>query len=1600
MNWVQEVELDFIFIKESYIPTEPKNTSNKAFNSCSITNKLSTPRNPPKDVQSQKLYTKEYMDKLRQSKRMGKWDAVCPLLGLRGGMPPPHTKKPHSYAAKMLAAAKEKETAEQAPAEEAAAAEEPTGIEEPAAAKEAANPEEAKAANETEMAATLKEANSAKKTIRDCPYCLEASQNCSSCSTVACRQYHLSTEDEGHIFTCRNCQPSVRGIEGPGPSEWRIPCATFLSPQGKLPVHVPSTPSKVDLGLALRVALDDPEVRNVMIDSLTKKMSSTPTTPKLNSKSLSKIGCPTRLFDDVIQVDEPFQSVQYNTDDVNDPLPSGHAEEPQLSVKVSYFPSQSVPRCVYMGTKNKSWVAKDLLNSFWLAPGENNKTVMIRANSANSFGNILEFMLKFMRLDFSEPILTLAGEVVSPEDGLSDKEKNCLFLIHDKVVPEQLRKHSGKLWECSVCGKSATKKEHFKDNRAPKKCVKGHNHKFLFEEAHNSTWGTTNDRYKFPYGFPEELKSSITPTPSTLPRCPPKVISSPIDPSKSPVAKKTPEVQGRLKEQLNKLALVTLPTSLDNLDEDWSAVRRSDRSSKKRIELPPLESEDLSESEEDWKPSNGESSESEEDLQPSDGETIENVGKERGKKVKRRNMAAEWEENRPDTDDEEEDSNEKRRVRRHSKHKLQKIMQRLNSKIMSAYARPDVWVPDERDEALLSELVISPLMQESSKWRVGHNDCEEWVTQLVLSGTLPKGNTKSAWLDIATTARLYYQGLKDLMGKLQANYQQDPVFNAKLIEGRLHLWQMVDYFDPHHINFPELICNECIRKIQSPNMQKFAFGGWKKLLQSCSLRLSSTAAQGQFEIPTNREDFSTLAEYYTKKRENEDQGTRNRLEKKNWIEAIIRNMEFGKHWGAFRGDIAFNKKDKDKYLEMFSGLDEPGDDAISMYLASKFCQDILKDILELADKGVLVDKKNYLRLMKGLCRIWHLKNGHRVEVWGHFLYESWIFAVKGPDAAFPYKMVKDIEHAEKQNIQDRDGVKVYVRPDPTIADPDDPDDPMNKGEEKDLLLGKVVEIPKHKTGFKYRCWIFLSKWDVLYGRAMDIIRAKFLTSLGKDPHDPKIPFFTNSKGESLIHTRCPSLGWTEFSLVNNCKSVTSHIARKLLSAYVANQKSLVLQEGREYLMCNSEQVNKDHYIGSLRKKFTAVNLAATYHDHLEGDNMDVEVPEGPLNPAQKEREETTRREIIERNRMAYLRREAKREENIKPTLQRFVTNSVKVAMIQAIIACKGVDITREGDMCDLFLVGNHVLNIKYAKAFLRMIHLLPPDMKCVEVLQNHLALFAELSPKTKSMRDLEWAWARKMLMSLKMLSFQFSVHNQNLVYNLALLQQQYPDEPYFLGNPLIQHAVAAMIAANVARDAKLTGRWEPIDIKEYISRMNARAQEALYKKIQPTQIRELDVEETPPELPIENAEPEMVLGPVTRKTIPGYTPKVPQNVEKGRGQKAVWTNQMKLQLLELYIIHAEDPLLRDPTTSGRATIKKQVEKLKHLHIMMADGTTETLDNWTVDHLAVILTTRGLIKGKGMLFYIDEVMKTQIPRSVHSCRSLIARIKKLALEDCE
>ena len=81
-------------------------------------------------------------------------------------------------------------------------------------------------------------------------------------------------------------------------------------------------------------------------------------------------------------------------------------------------------------------------------------------------------------------------------------------------------------------------------------------------------------------------------------------------------------------------------------------------------------------------------------------------------------------------------------------------------------------------------------------------------------------------------------------------------------------------------------------------------------------------------------------------------------------------------------------------------------------------------------------------------------------------------------------------------------------------------------------------------------------------------------------------------------------------MINQCGSFKGHTARKIVSDYVKKQNNAVLAEGRQYLVCNSDQVDKESYQSKLRKRAYAMVASGTYRkdlnlveerDELQGD---------------------------------------------------------------------------------------------------------------------------------------------------------------------------------------------------------------------------------------------------------------------------------------------------------------------------------------------------------------------------------------------------------------
>ena len=339
------------------------------------------------------------------------------------------------------------------------------------------------------------------------------------------------------------------------------------------------------------------------------------------------------------------------------------------------------------------------------------------------------------------------------------------------------------------------------------------------------------------------------------------------------------------------------------------------------------------------------------------------------------------------------------------------------------------------------------------------------------------------------------------------------------------------------------------------------------------------------------------------------------------------------------------------------------------------------------------------------------------------------------------------------------------------------------------------------------------------------------------------------------------------------------------------------------------QVDKDHYQSQLRNKSLAMLTASHYRTDLdlEEDELMRKASGSStpyVNSEQRDREMRGKLKADEAISLKFLEREAKKDGEVKLTLGRILGNREKVALIQSIVATKDLLITRHknGNMLDIFLSGVYVLNKLCARALLRMLYMLPL-LPCVKVLRQNLLLFAELSPETDNMRQLEWNWVWKLLGLIHSLGNTKTISSQNMIYNLTMLKKD-TGVGYYFGNPLIHLLVIDMEACSLAREKALTGTEYTVAIRDFMQELTARSLTAMKKvdkakeqtpAIEETGESEQDEPEDVPILTLPGTDKGYVLhGGHVDVVVPPHTP-----AKVWEGKSPFWTNSMKLELLRL-----------------------------------------------------------------------------------------------------
>ena len=387
---------------------------------------------------------------------------------------------------------------------------------------------------------------------------------------------------------------------------------------------------------------------------------------------------------------------------------------------------------------------------------------------------------------------------------------------------------------------------------------------------------------------------------------------------------------------------------------------------------------------------------------------------------------------------------------------------------------------------------------------------------------------------------------------------------------------------------------------------------------------------------------------------------------------------------------------------------------------------------------------------------------------------------------------------------------------------------------------------------------------------------------------------------------------------------------------------------------------------------------------------------------QRKRETMGMRKTNEDDLKEFLRLEERRDAAAKPTLDRIPTNTVKVSLVRSIIESRKHSITSTGSLPDILLTDMPVIRIKNVSLLLRMVHLLPPTLDCVQVLKENLLFYAQHTDEQQDMRLVEWRWAWKMLNCLEKMG-RVPLKNKVLIYTFAELAKE-TEYRHVMGNPGIGLQIVNWLAAEQAREATITGSEKVVGVQYWLDLHKEKLRTACMKKATADMLEAEDEEHTDI-VPV--LEPEDDCQPLNDVpvllSLPGNPSGYIMDIGNGRqltvepnspvkiyssDKKIVLTDETKLQLLEIYILYAPNPLARPSSDSGKSEHLKQLKHVMQLGkgiLLDGEDVKTKLDERLIkpDSLAQLLQgiggkglsgQKGKAPGKGGLCHIiDEWM---------------------------
>jgi hypothetical protein len=554
------------------------------------------------------------------------------------------------------------------------------------------------------------------------------------------------------------------------------------------------------------------------------------------------------------------------------------------------------------------------------------------------------------------------------------------------------------------------------------------------------------------------------------------------------------------------------------------------------------------------------------------------------------------------------------------------------------------------------------------------------------------------------------------------------------------------------------------------------------------------------------------------------------------------------------------------------------------------------------------------------------------------------------------------------------------------------------------------------------------------------VASNFLLAMGLnvDKTNPKLilnktPFFISGSGGPVIHPHSQPLDFSDFAMVAGLPYASSHIFRRMFSGLLMAQPNIALRECEEWVMAHNPSTEKTHYRQELTNKLKACKANNWYQAMLSAER-EIETVASTRNVFtsrdQAKRQTDAQMENHNEQLDSMLITEDRRDMSMIPTKEKILGNSTRVALVRLCMVYHNENVTREGKMMDLMMTSRPIRNKVTYRVLLRMLCKVPQDNPDMVLLKENMMLWADLSSGDDyTPRELMWEYAKRLIAQLGNLRRVPHIESTNLKALLGSLIKDH-EYTYTFGNTELASQLTHWRAQELAREQSASVPDNIITMEGYLlakeqKRLQAQLDKDAKQAEEPENEDNLDESdsETDPDHPesvtfntLTDCPTQMRIGSVTLIAQPGtaceFSP-VKQYEGKG-GRGATWSDQMKVQLMSLYLEKAADPLERPSPEDGvrsRRVYRKQVPEDGDLYmgsaIYLDDRRKVSLNTvCKLNTILEILGSKGLSiqtrknsswqGGPGLVHIMDRVLEG-LPRTKQVLEEKKEEIMNLANE---